>query len=158
MARDHVLNELMRRRAEIAGELAKLERRREELDRELQGTRQKQDSFDVVIRDRDPDARPEDIRPRRHYTRNPVFDRGEVRSFACDVLRDAGGAALSSTEIAKKAMRKKGRDADTDQQVWGTVRKAFQQQLFQLRRRGEVESLHQDGRLRWRLRQDTEAA
>lgn len=71
MENNHVISALRRKRAELPGFIPEAERR-------LASLREAATSIDITLRLFDPDAKPEDIKPKRTYKRRTGFARREL--------------------------------------------------------------------------------
>lgn len=112
---------LIRKRAELAGEI-------EAQDATLSQLRADLVHLDAAIRIMSPDTDPEAIRPKKPSRKGcDWFGRGELARMVLDVLREAQGP-LSSTEIARAIMERKGLpvgDAVAVKRVAGMVKGAM---------------------------------
>jgi hypothetical protein len=94
MADPHVITALRERRALVSGLIEKLERKLEQHRADLT-------HIDGVLRLFQPDRDPAEIKPKRTYARRTrYFARNELSRLVMDVLRGAGGALVTTEEIA----------------------------------------------------------
>src|SRR6187551_692853 len=96
-----VCTALIRKRAEMAGEVEATQQRLHQMRADLA-------HLDAAIRIMSPDTDPEAIRPKKP-SRNGCdwFGRGELARMVLDVLREAQGP-LTSMEIARAVLTAKG--------------------------------------------------
>lgn len=97
---DIATSALIRKRAEVSGEIEALRTRMARLQADLA-------HLDAVIRIMDPAAEPEAIRPKVPRNRCEWFGRGELFRLAMDALRTAP-EPLSAMEIARTVVARKG--------------------------------------------------
>jgi len=142
MKNEYVLAGLIRKRAEIAGELEEAQGRVRKLMVAL-------DSVDATIRLFAPDLNTTEIRPKPLPPRHGAF-RGEAARTILDALREAG-EPLTTKDLALRSMMARGLDvADPDLVLM--VRKRVGAGLRHLRERGVVQSqAGKDGSVWWRL-------
>lgn len=100
MATDLVLAGIVRKRAELAGEIEALRTRVANLQADLA-------HLDAAIRIMDPAADPESIRPKVPRNACDWFGRGELFRLTMDALRDAP-EPLTAMEIARMVIARKG--------------------------------------------------
>jgi hypothetical protein len=128
---DHVLAELAKRRAELAGEAEALRARLARIATDLGHP-------DAVIRQFDPDFDTATIRPKRARAADAT-SRGETCRFVLDVLRRAAApmttAAIAARLIAERSLDRQGRQAR--RRVMGCVGLALRRQ----RKNGTVQSI-----------------
>ena len=142
MAELHVVSALVRKRAELAGEIAAAERHLERLRINLV-------HLDATLRLFDPDAVPEDIPPKRPR-RKGWFADGELPRRVLNILRGAAPEPLGCAEIARRLMTERGMDA-ADVPALRIVEKRVHGYLTR-RSRGLVERVQGEGRsVRWRV-------
>ena len=98
MGEPHVISALTRKRAVIAGELAKAEKRCEAMRNYLL-------ALDNTLRIFGYDGDPADIKPIRPY--RAMFRRGKLKRAVLAILRTADGL-LTHAEIAEQVIRSKG--------------------------------------------------
>lgn len=139
---DHVLPGLVKRRAELAGELAKVQGQVQQLHADLS-------SLDAVIRQFDPEYPVGNIRPR--YRRQPsAAETGSMSRAVLDHLRRADGP-LSAQEIADLIIAERGLNA-ADRGLARTMRKRVDMALRYQRTNGIVEELStKEGGICWKL-------
>jgi hypothetical protein len=104
MADPHVITALVRKRAELAGLLRDLDRRRDSLQRQLA-------HVDETLKLFDYDGDPRTIKPVRPHRR--LFRRNELRCMALDVMREAKHL-LTYRDIAEAVIRRKGWTVDSE--------------------------------------------
>jgi len=101
MAESHVVNGLVAKRGELAGEV-------EHHRRELQRLAEELGHVDATIRLFDPDYDLGAIRPRKRGVRHQWFGPGECQRLVLDTLRDAveplSGRALAQALVAHKGL------------------------------------------------------
>ncbi len=98
MGEPHVISALTRKRAVIAGELAKAEKRCEAMRNYLL-------ALDNTLRIFGYDGDPADIKPIKSY--RAMFRRGKLKRAVLAILRTADGL-LTHAEIAEQVIRSKG--------------------------------------------------
>ena len=145
MAEPHVVSALVRKHAEVAGEIEAAEKRVAQLRADLL-------HLDAVLCLFDPGAKPGAIPPKRPAVRrNEWFAPGELARRVLDTLRTAAGEPLTTREITRRVMTAHGLDAGDgrtlerlDKCVGGYLRR---------RRDGLIEAvIDQDGgAVRWRI-------
>jgi hypothetical protein len=135
MENNHVISALRRKRAEIAGLIPEAQRR-------LASLREAIASIDVTIRLFDPDANPEDIKPKPTYKRRTGFARRELPRLVADEIRKAS-APLSAHAIAVLIASGKGTEGDE------VIAKQVSAMLNALLRRGAVERIGENGAALW---------
>jgi hypothetical protein len=129
-----------------------------ELDEHLKEARRLRDldgAIDRVMRELDPYANPDSIRPRRPRQPNAFcsFSYGELIQRIYDVLDELPeGDAVSARAIAEKPFRDKGFDPQADRALWDSVMRRFLAQLRKLQYRNKIERLGQFRGATWRLR------
>jgi hypothetical protein len=144
MADPHVISALREKRALVAGQIERLERKLEQHRADLT-------HIDGVLRLFQPDHDPTDIRPKRTYVRRTrYFARNELSRLIMDTLRAASGALRTTDDIAGRIIHTKGFD-DAD----AALRKAVGEQCLALlrsyRKRGTVEQIGLGRGVRWKL-------
>ncbi len=128
MARSPAVHGLIRKRAEIAGEIETLQRRFHELTDAL-------DHLDATLRLFEPGIVLEDIRPKRLAPRHAA-KHGEMARFIFEAIREAG-EPLTCAQLADAFMA--ARQIDTsDKATVATIRKRVQYSLRQQRERGTL--------------------
>ncbi|MFZ1431213.1 MAG: hypothetical protein WAS21_31190 [Geminicoccaceae bacterium] len=119
---------LIRKRAELAGEI-------EALDATLSQLRADLAHLDAAIRIMSPDTDPEAIRPKKPSRKGcDWFGRGELARMVLDVLREQG--PLGHAEIARAIMERKGLpagDAVAVKRVAGMVKGAMHRRAGRMR-------------------------
>ena len=142
MEHEHVLSGLIRKRAELAGELEALQGRAQELFAAL-------DSLDATIRLFSPGAALDEIRPKRPARRHAAFP-GQTSRAILDALRQAA-APLTTHDVTSRVMATRGLDAE-DRNLFLTMQKRVLASLRNLRMRETVRSDRRSGdNLRWSL-------
>lgn len=142
MENEHTISGLIRKRAEIAGQLEAAQMQVRQLVINL-------DSLDATIRLFAPDIDLEEIRPKPVPPRHTAFH-GQISRIIREVLRDTG-MPLTAKDITLRVMAERSLNA-SDPRLFRTVQKRVGASLRNLRIRGGVKS-EQDGRrtLLWRL-------
>jgi hypothetical protein len=142
MANENVLSGLIRKRAELAGELEALQARVQELFAGL-------DSLDTTIRLFSPDAEPDAIQPKRPATRYAALP-GQTSRAVVDTLREAA-RPLTTRDLTLHVMAARGLDGE-DHNLFLTMQKRVLASLRNLRMREAVRSDRRSGsNLRWVL-------
>ncbi len=126
MENEHVLSGLIRKRAEVAGELEAAQNRVRQLIIDI-------DNVDATIRLFQPDIDLAKIRPKPLPPRHAAF-KGEISRLIMSVLRETG-LTLTTKDIALRVMADRGLNL-SDQRLARTVQKAG---------RGRVEALADEG-------------
>ena len=139
MENNHVISALRRKRAELAGLIPDAERR-------LASLREAVASLDVTLRLFDPDASPENIKPRRTYKRRTGFARRELPRLVADEVRKAS-EPLSAHAIAALIASGKGIDGDE------AIAKQVSATLNQMQRRDVVVRTGENGAALWQKAQ-----
>jgi hypothetical protein len=101
MAEPHVVAALVRKRAEVAGEIEATRRRLDQLRADLV-------HIDAVLRLFDAAAEPDAIPAKRPWRRSGWFGDGELPRRVLDTLRAATPEPLGAGEIATRIMAEKG--------------------------------------------------
>lgn len=135
MENNHVISALRRKRAELAGLIPEAERR-------LESLREAIASIDVTLRIFDPDANPENIKPKRTYKRRTGFARRELPRLVADEIRKAS-TPLSADAIAALIATGKGTEGDA------AIAKQVSVTLNALLRRGAVVRTGENGAALW---------
>ena len=104
MAEPHVVTALVAKRAELSGELAKLDERRAALKAHVA-------NLNSVLRLFCYAGDPAKIKPKRK--RNFMFRRGELQRLVCDIEREAT-KPLGKEDIAAEVLARKGWAHDPD--------------------------------------------
>jgi hypothetical protein len=142
MGEPHVVSALVRKRAELAGEIEEAEKRIAQLRADLV-------HVDAVLRLFDPAAKPEAIPAKRPWRRTGWFADGELPRRVLDTLRTAP-EPLSAGEIALRIMAAKGLDAG-DARALEVIRDSVRRFLAG-RKDGLVRRTGGNGRdVRWRV-------
>jgi hypothetical protein len=142
---DHVvaIAALRTKRADIAGEIAKLESDADRLRTTLV-------HVDAVLRLFRPDIEPETIPMRqRRPAKSPYFKHGELTQRIYEALRATD--AVVSSGIAVIAMRDKGLDPDHDPVTRRDFVHRVTLQLNDMHRKGKLEKIGKGPGLRWKL-------
>ncbi len=143
MADSNVISALKEKRAEIAGEIAELEKRTAQKRADLA-------HVNAVIRLYDPRAAIEHVRPKALAHRNRFFGNGELSRHCLDALREAEGLAISADDIAIAAM--KGKDMPLgDDPLRQKLLNSTLYALKRLSKRGSVEKIGEGVGARWKL-------
>jgi len=106
MTEPHVVSALVRKRAELSGQIRDLERR-------IERQRISLANLDATIRLFSPEANPDAIRPKRQNRRTMYFARNEFSRLTLDALRLAP-APISSADIAGSILRAKNMQSDDE--------------------------------------------
>ncbi|MHC2000896.1 hypothetical protein ACYQR9_10665 [Methylobacterium sp. CM6241] len=138
MENEHVLSGLVRKRAEIAGQI-------EHTQGELRKLVTSLDAIDSAIRIFDPTADVGEIRNRQYPPLHAAF-RGEMMRFVLGALRVADGP-LTSREIADHVMVGRGLDKD-DPKVAQMIRKRVGACLWKSKQAGNVREVRIEGDLK----------
>ena len=128
MENEHVLSGLMKKRAEIAGQIEHTQRRLNEMLIDL-------DHIDHTIRLIDPNADVSLGKPKQYPARHAAF-KNEMNRFVLGALRTAT-EPLTSLEIAKAVVIGRGLDV-TDDRVVVLIRKRVGACLWRQKERGIV--------------------
>ena len=104
MAEPHVIAALVAKRAELSGEITKLDERRAAIKAHIA-------NLDAVLRLFSYAGDPANIKPKRK--RNWMFRRGELQRMVADIEREATGP-LHKDEISLEVVRRKGWAPDPD--------------------------------------------
>jgi hypothetical protein len=143
MADPHVISSLSRKRREIAGEIAELEKQAAQKRADLA-------HVNAVLRLYDPKAAEESVRPKQLAFRQRFFGNGELSRHCLNMLREAEGLAISADDIAIAAMKAKGMPLGDDplrQKLVSTALAA----LKRLTKRGVVEKIGEGVGAKWKL-------
>ena len=142
MENEHVLSGLIRKRAEIAGQLEAAQMQVRQLIIDV-------DNVDATIRLFAPDIDLEEIRPKPVPPRHTAFH-GEVSRLVLEVLRDTAGP-LTTKDLTRRVMEARSLNL-ADPRLVVTVGKRVGASLRNLRARGMVRSdAKQGGVTIWRL-------
>jgi hypothetical protein len=104
MAEPHVISALVAKRAELSGEMQKVNNRRAALKEHIA-------HIDAVLRLFCYEGDPANIKPKRRH--NWLFRRGELARMVADIEREAQ-KPLHKEEIAAEVVRRKGWASDPD--------------------------------------------
>jgi hypothetical protein len=142
MVNENLLFGLIRKRAEIAGQLEEVQMRLRQLIVEV-------DNLDGTIRLFKPDMDLDDIRPKAIPYRHMAFS-GEIRRVGLGVLRETG-TPLTTRDITLRIMAERSLNVG-DPKLVRIVQKRLGSTLRNLRAKGIVTSDHGKGsNLRWSL-------
>lgn len=142
MANENVLSGLIRKRAEVAGELEAAQQRVRQLIIDI-------DNVDATIRIFAPDIDLEEIRPKPLPPRHVAF-KGEISRAIMDALRGTG-EALSTRDLTLRVMAARDLNA-ADPRLARTVQKRVGAALRHMRPSGRVRSERaKAGVCLWRL-------
>lgn len=106
MAEPHVITALVRKRAELAGDIENGQAAVMRMIRELEG-------LDATIRLFDPDYRVEEIRPKAFRPPEDWSKRGEMTRIILDILRQAA-EPLTSRDIALQLIAERALDTSDE--------------------------------------------
>jgi hypothetical protein len=143
MADPHVVTALCRKRAELSGYIA-------ELERKIARERVNLAHIDAAIRMFSPDTDPASIAAKRTYRRNRYFSRHEVSRRCYDALRTATGKPLLATDIAKTILADKALATD-DAKLVAVVTEIVLASLSRLQRRGKIARTGAGRNTQWAL-------
>lgn len=124
-----VVNGLVEKRAEIAGEIR-------EIEQQLRALRGSLSHLDATIHLLDPGIELSQMRPKRRRRKNSLFADGELGRCIREVLRDAGDTALSTVDITKKVLAQRGLDQDAA--ALKTASAAVSRALYRLEQTDQV--------------------
>lgn len=141
MENEHVLSGLIRKRAEIAGELEAAQTRVRQLILDIE-------NVDATIRLFAPDIDLEEIRPKPLPPRHMAF-KGEISRMLMSILRDTG-EALTVKDLTMRMMAERELNL-ADQRLVRAMQKRVGASLRNLRSRGVVVSRPERGNVRWWL-------
>lgn len=142
MENEHVLSGLIRKRAEIAGQLEDAQGRVRQLIIDI-------DNVDATIRIFQPDIDLAEIRPKPLPPRHAAF-KGEISRAILDVLRESG-EALSTHDLTVRVMTARSLNL-ADKRLVVTLQKRIGAALRHMRGRGRMQSERgTSGRMAWRL-------
>lgn len=148
MADEHTLSGLIRKRAEIAGQLEHAHTTVRQLLIDL-------DALDQTIRLFAPDIDLEDIRPKALPPRHAAF-KGEVLPIVLAMLRDKG--PMATVDIVESIMEGRGLNT-ADKRLFLLIRKRVGSCLRHLRKTHRVRSRQAPGKTAtWEIRGSTEGA
>ena len=143
MENEHVISGLMRKRADIAGDIERTQHALRKLVIEL-------DAIDQAIRIFDPEADIGSIKP-HHYPHKHAAFRGEMMRFVMDSLRTANGKPITTREIALGVAKGRGLRED-DAELLLLLRKRVGACITHLRKQGVVREVEGTGDLKqWAL-------
>jgi len=132
---DHVFPTLVKRRAELAGDLDKLQGQIQQLHADLA-------SLEAVIRQFDPDYRLDTIRP-KYRRAATAAEHGSISRTVLDLLRRADGP-LSAKAMAQKLIAERGLNAG-DRALARSMAKRVDMALRYQRTNGMVREAEGDG-------------
>lgn len=134
---------LVRKRRDVAFEVA-------ELERATEAKRQDLIHIDAVIRLFAPELDLENVPERKRRPRRlAYFGHGEISRRCFDMLR--GGATLAASDIARQAMTDKELNWETERQMRIEFTRRITMQLNAMARKGEVAKLGSGRGVRWQL-------
>ena len=139
MEYEHVLSGLIRKRADLAGEIERTQQTLRKLVIDL-------DAIDSAIRIFDPNADIGNIKP-HHYPHKHAAFRGEMMRFVMDTFRTAAGKPVTTKEIALNVARGRGLRED-DTELLNTLRKRVGACIFKLKRDGVLREVDGTGDLK----------
>lgn len=140
---DHTINALIRKRAEIAGQIECHQDALNQLIVDL-------DNVDHTLRLFAPDIDLEEIEPKPVPPRNQAF-KGEMKRLVLDAMKRAKGAPIDSRELTQIVMQYRGLGT-SNLRLRATMLKRVCAALNAMRRRGLVVSEKgENGLLAWRL-------
>jgi hypothetical protein len=143
MENEHVLSGLVRKRAEIAGQI-------EHTQQDLRKLITALDSIDAAIRIFDPTADITAIQPRQYPPRHAAF-RGEMMRHVMGCFRLAEGKPVTSRDIAKVVMEARGLNPN-DAEMLSTIRKRVGACIWNLKEAGTVKEVEALGDVKqWTL-------
>lgn len=140
MENEHVLSGLIRKRAEIGGELEAAQTRVRQLILDI-------DAVDSTIRLFAPDIDLEEIRPKPLPPRHAAF-KGEIGRAIMEALR-ASAEGLTVRDLTARVMAARSLNA-ADKRLVKAMQKRTGAALRHMRRRGTVRSDARSGGLVWR--------
>ena len=143
VTRDHIVDGLIAKRAELAGVIAQLQR-------ELDQHRADLAHIDGVLRVLASDLDPEAIKPKRVYRRTRYFARSELSRLCLSAFRLAAGEPVTADHIAGQVIAAKGFDA-SDRVLRAAIADQVGQVLKGLRKRGTVERIGIGRGAKWKL-------
>ncbi len=142
MENAYILTGLIKKRAEIAGQLEDAQMRVRQLIIDV-------DAVDAVLRQFDPTIELEMIRPKPVPPRHTAFH-GQVTRMVLTMLRETG-LPLTTKDIALRVVTERGLNAADPRLAW-TVHKRVGASLRSLREKGQVVSASGRGsNIRWSL-------
>lgn len=128
MSEPHVVSALKSKHAEIAGEIAHLQKIIEEKESDLEHVRGSLRLFDPTFDYRS-------IRKKQVRSKNRFFEYGEARRHCLDILRESD-RPLSSAKIASMIAEHTG--MEIPEEDWDCYQKTVTNALHPLRRKGTV--------------------
>ncbi len=147
MNEPHVVSALRKRRSEIGGYIADLERK---INRE----RANLAHIDATIRLFSPGTNPDAIQPKRAYRRTRYFRSGELSKLTLNVLRATNGEPTAAADIAGAVMLAKGLPANDDALAALVVHRVLTV-LRRLAKRGAVVKTGKSRDAQWALTKDS---
>lgn len=139
MENEHVISGLIRKRADLAGEIERTQHALRKLVMDL-------DAIDQAIRIFDPNADLGAIKPHSYPHKHAAF-RGEMMRFVLDSLRTANGKPITTKEIALVVAKGRGLRED-DAELLNTLRKRVGACIFKLKRDGVLREVEGTGDLK----------
>ena len=143
MAELHVVTALCRKRAELSGYIA-------DLERQLARERSNLAHIDAAIRMFAPDLDPNGIAPKRVYRTNRYFGRYEVARRCIDALRTAAGRPLLANEIARTILADKALPTN-DVKLAAIITEIVLATLWRLYKRGKISKAGTTRNAQWML-------
>lgn len=140
---DYALAGLKRKRAEIAGQVAYLQK-------QISRHRMTLAHFDACIKIWEPNARPNRLPNKRFYVRNKVFVPGEMPRLALDILRTAP-EPMTTAEIGTAMIARKGVSTADEPDLIRFTCDRSSMVLLKLEKRKMVERVEGGPVLRWRI-------
>ncbi|MBI1179337.1 MAG: hypothetical protein GC201_02185 [Alphaproteobacteria bacterium] len=142
MENEHVLSGLMKKRAELAGQIEHTQRQLQQLVMDL-------DHIDHAIRIIDPQADVSLVKPRQYPARHAAY-KGEMQRHVLHCLRNAS-EPVTSLDIARSVASSRGMDQN-DQRAIVLLRKRVGACLYKLVAKGFVREVPQPGEYKgWEL-------
>lgn len=145
MAEPHVVSALIKKRAEITGSIAALERQ----------IRDKQHALahvDATLKIFAPEMKLTEIKVRQPpHARSPYFVNGEISDRCHEAMRS--GKSVTAQEIAIEAMRDKGLDPE-DRKLRSDFVKRIHWALGRMQANGTIERRGKNANVRWLLPKD----
>ncbi len=147
MSEPHIVSALRKKRAEMGGYIADLERK---INREQANLAH----IDATIRLFSPDTNPDAIPPKRAYRRTRYFRSGELSKLTLNVLRATNGEPIAAADIARAVMLAKGLPANDDALAALVVHRVLTV-LRRLAKRGTVVKTGKSRDAQWALTKDS---
>jgi hypothetical protein len=142
MENEHVLSGLLKKRAELAGQIEHTQRVLNELVIDL-------DHIDHAIRIIAPDTDVSLVKPRQYPAQHAAY-KGEMVRHVLHALRNAS-APITSLDLAKSVVASRGMDT-SDKRTVTLIRKRVGACLYKLREKGLIREVPQEGEYKgWEL-------